>query len=61
MAKTQAQRQQEAREAKLEQIQKDIESGSLVVRKMTKAEREKFPPRDEDEAKSAKSGGRRRR
>jgi hypothetical protein len=58
MAKTQAQRQQEAREAKLEQIQKDIESGSLVVRKMTKAEREKFPPRDEDEAKS---GGRKRR
>ena len=58
MAKTQAQRQQEAREAKLEQIQKDIEAGSLVVRKMTKAEREKFPPREEDEAKTA---GRRRR
>jgi anti-sigma28 factor (negative regulator of flagellin synthesis) len=54
MAKTQAQRQQEARDAKLEQIQKDIESGSLVVRKMTKAEREKFPPRDEDDAKSAR-------
>jgi hypothetical protein len=54
MAKTQAQRQQEAREAKLEQIQKDIESGSLVVRKMTKAEREKFPPRDEDEEKSSR-------
>ena len=52
MAKTQAQRQQEAREAKLEQIQKDIESGSLVVRKMTKAEREKFRPRDQDGAKS---------
>ena len=58
MAKTQAQRQQEAREAKLEQIQKDIESGSLVVRKMTKAEREKFPPRDEDDAKA---GGRKSR
>jgi hypothetical protein len=54
MAKTQAQRQQEARDAKLEQIQKDIESGSLVVRKMTKAEREKFPPRDEDDGKSAR-------
>ena len=52
MAKTQAERQQEAREAKLEQIQKDIESGSLVVRKMTKAEREKFRPRDGDDAKS---------
>jgi hypothetical protein len=59
MAKTQAQRQQEARDAKLEQIQKDIEAGSLVVRKMTKAEREKFPPRDEDDAKS--SGRKRRR
>jgi hypothetical protein len=57
MAKTQAQRQQEAREAKLEQIQKDIESGSLVVRKMTKAEREKFRPREKDESKS----GRKRR
>ncbi|MFL5884210.1 MAG: hypothetical protein ACJ77M_04000 [Thermoleophilaceae bacterium] len=57
MAKTQAERQQEAREAKLEQMQKDIESGSLVVRKMTKAEREKFPPKEADEQKS----GRKRR
>ena len=54
MAKTQAERQQEAREAKLEQMQKDIESGSLVVRKMTKAEREKFPPREEEDGKTSR-------
>jgi hypothetical protein len=59
MAKTQAQRQQEAREAKLEQIQKDVESGSLVVRKMTKAEREKFPPRADDDPKRGARKGRR--
>ena len=59
MAKTQAERQQEAREAKLEQMQKDIESGSLVVRKMTKAERERFKPRDADG--EGKGDGKRRR
>jgi hypothetical protein len=55
--KTQAQRQQEAREAKLEQMQQDIESGSLVVRKMTKAERAKYPPKEEGE----RGGGRGKR
>jgi len=59
MAKTQAERQQEAREAKLEQIQKDVESGSLVIRKMTKAERQKFKPRDaDDNGKGARKRGR---
>jgi hypothetical protein len=43
--KTQADRQRERREAKLEEIQRDVARGSLVIRKMTAAEREKYPPR----------------
>jgi hypothetical protein len=45
-AKSQAERDREKRQAKLEDIQRDVESGSLVIRKMTKVEREKYPPRD---------------
>jgi hypothetical protein len=56
--KTPAQRQQERREAKLEQIEKDIKSGSLVVRQMTAAERKKNPPRPRAQ-KARGSGGRR--
>ncbi|MEA2396503.1 MAG: hypothetical protein QOK25_59 [Thermoleophilaceae bacterium] len=45
--KSQAERNQERRDAKLEEIARDVEKGSLVIRKMTKAEREKFPPREQ--------------
>ena len=58
LAKTQAEKQKEARREKLAQIRKDIKSGSLVVRQMTKAERKKYPPRAEGESK--RGGGRRR-
>jgi hypothetical protein len=43
--KTAKQRYLEQREAKLERIRQQIESGRLVVRQMTRAERAKFPPR----------------
>jgi|tagenome__1003787_1003787.scaffolds.fasta_scaffold20963745_2 hypothetical protein len=51
MAKTQAEKQKEARREKLAQIRKDIKSGSLVVRQMTKAERKKFPPKGDEKRK----------
>jgi anti-sigma28 factor (negative regulator of flagellin synthesis) len=43
--KTAKQRYLEQREAKLERIRQQIESGRLVVRQMTRAERAKYPPR----------------
>jgi len=50
--KTPKERQEEKRQAKLEEIQQQIDSGDLVVRKMTAAERKKFPPKPPREKKS---------
>jgi len=50
--KTVQERQQEKRNAKLDLIRKQIEAGTLTVRKMTAAEREKYPPRPAQPAKS---------
>jgi anti-sigma28 factor (negative regulator of flagellin synthesis) len=52
MAKTQAEKQKEARREKLAQIRKDIKSGNLVVRQMTKAERKKYPPKKDEKRAS---------
>jgi hypothetical protein len=38
-------RAEEQREAKLELIREQVESGSLVIRKMTKEERRRYPHR----------------
>jgi hypothetical protein len=43
--KTPKERQDEKRKAKLKEMQEQIDSGDLVVRKMTAAERKKFPPK----------------
>jgi hypothetical protein len=43
--KTQADREKERRKAKLDDIERDVERGSLVIREMTEAEREKYPPK----------------
>jgi hypothetical protein len=40
--KTQREREAEQRRAKLERIQEQVDAGSLVIRKMTDAERERF-------------------
>lgn len=45
-AKTPRERQEEQRQAKLDALQEQVESGSLVIRKMTKEERKKYPPRE---------------
>lgn len=49
--KTPKERQEEKRQAKLDEMQQQIDSGELVVRKMTAAERKKFPPRPPREKK----------
>jgi hypothetical protein len=46
--KTPAERQQERRQAKLDEIERDVARGTLVIRKMTAAEREKYPPRERE-------------
>ncbi|HEY1833332.1 MAG TPA: hypothetical protein VGG08_02750 [Solirubrobacteraceae bacterium] len=39
-------RQQEQHEQKLRDIREQVANGKLVIRKMTPAERKRFPPRD---------------
>jgi anti-sigma28 factor (negative regulator of flagellin synthesis) len=48
---TQWDRQQKAREEKLKAIKEQVEDGSLVIRKMTPAERKANPPRPPRERK----------
>jgi hypothetical protein len=43
--KSARERAEEKREAKLELVREQVESGSLVIRKMTKEERRRYPLR----------------
>ena len=45
MAKTSKEREQEAREAKLEHLREQVASGDVVIRTMTDAERAKWAKR----------------
>ena len=45
MAKTVREQQDKRREEKLKQVQEQLDEGSLVIRKMTKEEREQNPPK----------------
>jgi hypothetical protein len=42
---TQADRAAEKRRVKLEDVQRQVEDGSLTIRKMTAEERKRFPPK----------------
>jgi hypothetical protein len=42
---TQADRAAERRREKLEEIRSQVKDGSLTIREMTPAERERYPPR----------------
>lgn len=42
----QQQRQQEKHEEKLRLIREQVSEGTLVIRKMTAAERKRYPPRE---------------
>jgi anti-sigma28 factor (negative regulator of flagellin synthesis) len=44
--KTQKERDEERRRQKLEEMQEQIESGSLEVRQMTDEERKRYPPKE---------------
>ncbi len=43
--KSTRERAEEKRQAKLAYVREQVESGSLVIRKMTEAERRRYPPR----------------
>jgi hypothetical protein len=43
--KTTRERAEEKRQEKLELVEEQVESGSLVIRQMTDAERRLYPPR----------------
>lgn len=43
--KTQRERAEEKRTEKLDNVREQVESGKLVIRQMTEAERDKYPPR----------------
>jgi hypothetical protein len=59
--KTQREREAEQRKAKLDRIQEQVDDGSLVIRKMTDAERERFSKRTKrNEADRAQRTQRRR-
>ena len=45
--KTTRERAEERRQAKLETVREQVEDGSLVIRKMTDEERQRYPPRPE--------------
>jgi hypothetical protein len=49
--KTQADRAAEKRRVKLEDVQRQLDEGSLTIRKMTAQERKRFPPPPERPAK----------
>ena len=44
---TPAERKEEARKQKLDEIKEQLDTGKLVIRKMTKEERRRFPPKPE--------------
>ena len=60
MAKTQRERDQAAREAKLERINEQVSTGDLTIRKMTDAERAKWAKHREQSELTASPADRRR-
>jgi hypothetical protein len=43
--KTTREKAEERRQAKLESVREQVQSGSLVIREMTEDERSRYPPR----------------
>ena len=56
---TPRERAEEKRQAKLDDLERQKESGELVVRKMTDEEREKFPKLTDEEREARRSRRRR--
>ena len=55
MARTVREQQDKRREEKLKQVQEQVDEGSLVIRKMTKDERQKNPPKPRPKDKRKKT------
>ena len=53
--KTSRERAEDKRQEKLELVREQVDSGSLVIRKMTEEERRRYPPRP---ARPKRSGSR---
>jgi hypothetical protein len=53
---TQADRAAEKRRAKLEDVQRQVEEGSLTIRKMTAEEKKRFPPKAPDPRRKRRAG-----
>ena len=54
MARTVREQQDKRREEKLKQVQEQVDEGSLVIRKMTKEERQENPPKPRPKDKRKK-------
>jgi hypothetical protein len=52
--KTSRERAEEKRQEKLDLVREQVESGSLVIRKMTKDERRRYPPKPDPPKRSAR-------
>jgi hypothetical protein len=52
---TQADRAAEKRRVKLEDVQRQVEEGSLTIRKMTAEEKKRFPPKPADPRRKRRS------
>jgi hypothetical protein len=52
--KTPRERAEEKRQEKLDLVREQVESGSLVIRKMTKDERLRYPPKPDEPKGPAK-------
>jgi hypothetical protein len=53
--KSARERAEEKRVEKLEHVRQQVQSGSLVIRKMTADERERYPPRPPDPKRTRRS------
>ena len=56
--KTQRERAEEKRTQRLEEVDKQVKSGDLVIRQMTDDERKKYPPPDPDRPQRPSRRGR---
>ena len=54
---TPAERQEEARRKKLEEMQEQVDDGRLVIREMTDEERKQFPPSPSGPSRGSKRKG----
>ena len=52
--KTSRERAEEKRQEKLDLVREQVENGSLVIRKMTKDERHRYPPKPDQPKRPAK-------